>query len=333
MALLIGTDEGVFRADDVPFEDGETERVIDGRTTDVLRVADTGNVLAATFDDLYRSRNGGRSWERLGVPGDDRQVWSALATPNAVYAGTDGPALFRSTDEGETWDRLDAFDDLPSKPIWQSPVDPDRARVRTLASPPGHSNRIVVGIEAGGVHVSEDGGKTWTDRRAASPDDVHQLFPLGADEWLLAAGYLGLDGEETVSEPGGVHHTTDAGRSWTRLDDGNEHAYVRGVFAHDGVTYFCGSRTAPGAWRDGNGTDSVLFESTNGGDAFERVSYPGEPRELVMAWTAVDGAVVGGTGGFVTTAGDEQGRVIRRADDGWDTVGSVPGNVHAIESI
>ena len=62
---------------------------------------------------FYRSGNGGRTWqlvEGLGS-GDDAEdmvvafEWDA-ASPNQVYAGTDGGGLYASSDRGETWERL-----------------------------------------------------------------------------------------------------------------------------------------------------------------------------------------------------------------------------------
>lgn len=331
MTLLIGTDDGVFRTECCPFEAGDLESVLDGRTTSV-RSGTGSTVYATTDEDCYRSDDDGRSWEPLRVPGDDRHVWSVLDTPDALFVGTNDPALYRSTDGGASWSESSGFADLPSRSLWQSPVDPDRARVRTLESDPAESSRVVAGIEAGGVHVGDDEIDEWTDRRSASPDDVHQILAVGADEYLLAAGYLGIDGEETVSIPGGLHRTTDGGESWTRLDADSEHAYIRRVLVHGDTIYYGGSRTGPGSWREEGGTDSALFESSDGGSTFERVSYPGEPRELVLAWTVLDGRVVGGTGGFV--GDDDRGRLIGKVEGGgWETVGTVPEDVRALESV
>lgn len=333
MALLVGTDAGVFRATDLPVEPDDAERVLEGRTTELKRDGNTDAVFAATTDDLYRSGDEGRTWQPLAVPGADRDVWSVLPTDGTLFAGTNGPALYRSIDGGESWTALSGFLELPSRERWMSPVDPDRARVRTLASPPDVPDRVVAGIESGGVHISDDGGDTWTDRQADSPDDVHHVLALGPEEYLVAAGFLGLGGDERASAPGGLHRTTDAGATWERLDADHEHTYIRRVAVHDGRLYHCGSRTPPPAWRDGNGADAALFEAPSGEDSFERVPYPGEPRELVLAWTTVDGALVGGTGGFVAPDSGERGRLIRRTDGEWETAGRVPGNVIALETV
>jgi photosystem II stability/assembly factor-like uncharacterized protein len=67
---------------------------------------------------IYRSRDGGRSWERLtrGLPGRHAYLnvlRGALATdglsPGGVYAGTSTGQLFASRDEGESWELVAQF--------------------------------------------------------------------------------------------------------------------------------------------------------------------------------------------------------------------------------
>ena len=86
----------------------------------------------------------------------------------------------------------------------------------------------------------------------------------------------------------------------------------------------CGSLKLTGTWSGENGADGILVESTDTGEAFEAISYPGEPEEVVLAWTALDGAVLAGT---------NDGRLISRDSDGtWTDVGQVPAGIRSLES-
>ncbi|MGM0604622.1 MAG: WD40/YVTN/BNR-like repeat-containing protein [Halobacteriota archaeon] len=347
MSLLIGTDDGLFRVDSVPFERGEPKRVLDcGVVTAVKTFDSVRGVFVASSEGAYRSTDGGDSWSDLGVPLGDRfwhagqsEVWSILATPEAWYAGTNDPYIYRSIDEGETWAELKGFRELPSRGHWESPIDPHYARLRALEQVPGRPDHLIAGVEAGGIHISHDGGRTWSDRRDTIVDDIHQVLPISADVWLATTGYLDHNLENlglghAVGE-GGLWRTVDGGDSWERIDRGNDFSYIRRVFIHDGTVIFSGGEEAPPAWVDDEHR-SALFESTNFGRDWERVHYPGEPHEVVETWTVHEGAVLCGSGLFDVpdTRDDVAGRIARRTDDGeYETVGYVASNVSRIESL
>jgi len=348
MTLLIGTDEGLYRVAGLPFEQGDAEQVLDcGVVTAVRTFEHTPGVFVAASEGAFRSTDGGDSWTDLGVPLGDRfwhagesEVWSILATRDgALYAGTNDPYLYRSVDDGETWAELKGFRDLPSRGHWESPIDPHYARLRALEAVPGRPERLIAGVEAGGIHLSSDGGQTWRDRRDTIVDDVHQVLPISADVWLATTGYLDHDLENLglghAVGAGGLYRTVDAGDSWDRIDRGNDFSYIRRVFVHDGRLFFCGGEEAPPAWV-ADEHDAALFESTNFGRDFERVSYPGEPHEVIETWAVHDGDVICGSGLFDVpdTRDDVEGRIMRRDDDGsYHTVGRLASNVSRIAAL
>ena len=348
MALLIGTDTGLYRVRDLPFEKGDAERVLDcGMVTAVKTFDRHEGVFVAATEGAFRSTDGGHTWENLGVPLGDRfwhagqsEVWSILGTADGVlYAGTNDPYVYRSVDDGETWAELKGFRDLPSRGHWESPIDPHYARLRALEQVPGRPERLIAGVEAGGIHLSDDGGQTWLDRRGTIVDDIHQILPVSEDVWLATTGYLDHNLENlglghAVGE-GGLYRTTDAGDSWTRIDRGNEFSYIRRVFIQDGTVFFCGGQEAPPAWVNDE-HESALFESTNFGRDWERVPYPGEPHEVIETWAVHDGDVVCGSGLFDVPDAreDVEGRIMRRDADGtYDTVGRMGSNVSRIEAV
>ena len=348
MTLLIGTDDGLYRVDELPFEKGDAARVLDCGVVTAVRTFDGWDgAFVASSSGAYRSTDGGETWADLEVPLGDRywhagtsEVWSILATSDgALYAGTNDPYLYRSVDEGETWAELKGLRDLPSRGHWESPIDPHYARLRALETVPGRPDHLIAGVEAGGIHLSHDGGRTWVDRREAIVDDVHQVLPISEDVWLATTGYLDHDLENlglghAVGE-GGLWRTVDAGDSWTRIDVGNDFSYIRCVFVHDGTVFFCGGEEAPPAWVNDD-HEAALFESTNFGRDWERVDYPGEPHEIVETWTTYDGDLVCGSGLFDVPdqRDDVEGRVMRRDDGGeYHTVGRVGANVSRMEAI
>jgi photosystem II stability/assembly factor-like uncharacterized protein len=188
--------------------------------------ADQARVYAGTLDDgLFRSRDGGETWEQAGGGIPHQRIMSIAFAPHAspdgpstVYVGTEPSSLYRSDDDGRTWRDLAALRDLPSQPSWSFPPRPWTSHVRAIALHPQDPDTLYVGIELGGVMVSRDAGETWEDRKPGSYDDCHALatHPLAPDRVYEAGG-------------GGVAWSRDAGRTWETADDGLRHRYVWSV--------------------------------------------------------------------------------------------------------
>jgi photosystem II stability/assembly factor-like uncharacterized protein len=305
--LLIGTSEGVYRA---PIDEiDEATRVLDSEF--VPRVRQFGDaVFAATRSGLFRSTDDGATWSDLGVP--RREVYSVLRSPDGdrLYAGTHPAHLYVSTDNGDSWRELEGLQDLPSREEWRLPRHRNEAHVRSLGAHPAAPERVIAGIEVGGVHSSENNGETWTERRDGLHDDVHHVLVRGVDEYIASCG-------------GGLYRTRDTGRSWTRLDNDLDHTYFREAYEVGGRLYAAAARDPPPTWGGERGTDAALFESTDDGETFEAVPYPEGPEEFVLAWTAPDegGDVLAGTGG---------GHLLRRTAGEWKTIGSVPASIRSL---
>jgi photosystem II stability/assembly factor-like uncharacterized protein len=306
MNLLFGTRTGVFRG---------TLETLD----DVVRVLDSGHALrvrafgprayAATRSGLYRSLDRGGSWTKIETP--HREVYSVLEQPvgERLYIGTHPAHIYVSTDAGETWAECEALQELPSRASWHTPRHRNEAHVRALRG--AGEDRLVAGIEVGGVHYSDDGGRTWTERRDGLHDDVHHVLVVDDDRWVASTG-------------DGLYRTDDAGRNWSRLDGQRDYRYFREAFVHEGRLYAAASAGPPPSWNGPRDTDAALFESSDGGETFRSTDYAGSPGEFVLSWTAVDGDMYAGT-----TAGS----VLRRNPDSWVGIGSVPSEIASMTAV
>lgn len=240
-------------------------------------------------------------------------MYSVLVSPDAerLYAGTHPAHLYVSTDGGESWRECEGFQELPSRDQWHTPRHRNEAHVRSLGTHPSAPDRVITGVEVGGVHVSEDRGKSWTERRDGVQDDVHHVLVRNSDEFLASCG-------------NGLYRTWDAGRSWKRLDDSLPHRYFRETTVHDDRLYTAAARGPPGTWRGDTGADGALFVSEDDGRSFVSVSYPGEPHEVVLAWAVADGHLIAGT---------NEGRVLLERGDSWETVGQVSPAIRSLCAI
>lgn len=312
MTLLIGTQDGVYRSQRGDLDD--IERVLDSGVTLGVHTFEEHGSFAASKTGLYHSTDAGRTWDRLALPQDE--VYAVAVSPdgNRLYAGTHPAHMYVSTDEGRTWTELEGFRELPSRGQWHTPRHRGKSHVRSLGVHADAPNRIVAGVEVGGVHVSDDNGETWTERRDGLETergdtlqfDVHHVLMVSADEYVVSCG-------------GGLYRTIDAGQSWTRLDTELPGPYFQEAFSYRGILYAAAQTLPPtlpmGARYRKRDVSASLFESTDGGDSFETKPYPGAPDEFVYAWAAADERVLAGT---------TEGRVIVRESDTWSTLGHVP---------
>ncbi|HKV07196.1 MAG TPA: glycosyl hydrolase [Thermoanaerobaculia bacterium] len=120
---------------------------------------------------VYRSTNGGASWERILYVNDRvgavdlildptnprvlyATTWNVRRTPYSLESGGPGSGIWKSEDGGDTWVELTRNPGLP-KGTWG---------ISGITVSPSNPENLYAIIEAaeGGVFRSKDGGRTWT---------------------------------------------------------------------------------------------------------------------------------------------------------------------------
>jgi photosystem II stability/assembly factor-like uncharacterized protein len=182
---------------------------------------------------VYRTRDGGESWQRVlfvdadtGAsdvaldPNNPRIVfagtWQARRSPWGLTSGGPGGGLWRSLDGGDTWARL-AGSGLPTG-LWGKvgvAVAPsDSRRVYALIEA-GRETLPAGAAETGGLYRSDDGGDTWTLANAHHALTQRAWYyatitvdPTNADRvWFPQVPLLRtLDGGRTLDSVAGTHH-------------------------------------------------------------------------------------------------------------------------------
>ncbi|MBS0394232.1 MAG: glycosyl hydrolase [Proteobacteria bacterium] len=140
----------------------------------LLMAAKTGHLGPTVF----RSVDRGRTWKeatrppafRRAAEGElaravNRVFWltPAHATePGRWYAGSSPAGLFRSDDAGDTWEPVAGFNDHPMRSRWATgPGTPDGEFLHSILVDPRDARHLYLGISAGGVFESLDGGADW----------------------------------------------------------------------------------------------------------------------------------------------------------------------------
>jgi photosystem II stability/assembly factor-like uncharacterized protein len=115
-------------------------------------------LFVGTETGIFRSTNGGRAWRETGFPTDHAPVLSLAMSPgytqdSVLFAGTESSGLFRSGDQGRTWERVSqhAIADVVNA---------------VLLSPefPGRPHLLVMLDDV--LLVSRDGGASWSEWKA-----------------------------------------------------------------------------------------------------------------------------------------------------------------------
>jgi len=195
---------------------------------DLVYVAVMGNLWKPNEErGLYRSEDGGESWEKILYVSDKAGAVDVVLDPNnprIMYCGTwqikrngyrmdsggPGSKLWKSTDGGDNWEELTFNDGLPEG-VWG---------IVGVTVSPVNSERIWVIIEAenGGVFRSDDAGETWRrtsgqrdlrqrawyySRIYADPQDENQVYVCNVGFWRSRDG--GSNWEQ-ISTPHSDHH-------------------------------------------------------------------------------------------------------------------------------
>ena len=148
--------------------------------------ADPNRIYAAQYTDWFgqviqRSDDGGRTWNAVGNeftfegetgthlwydgtphPWEFKRVWHlepSPSDPDAVYAGVEDAALFRSTDGGHKWQELSALRQHPTGQKWQPGAG--GLCLHTVLLALNDPSRIYTAISAAGAFRSDDAGATW----------------------------------------------------------------------------------------------------------------------------------------------------------------------------
>lgn len=178
MALLFITE---------PTSSAETSNQQDGSVIALAYAPGSHMLVKAYARALYRSRNGGQSWETIDVPGlKDGQISSVAASSAAngvLYVAGPVLGLLRTGDGGKTW--MDRSQGLPSR------------NVIAVAAHTTQPNTVYAVVKDQGIYRSQDSGQNWRLMDRASQDGLRQLvhsdMPGSMQTgWLFAATAKGV---------------------------------------------------------------------------------------------------------------------------------------------
>ena len=167
---------------------------------------DDSQTLLVGSSGLYRSTNGGSSWdiiERVEGLGCMDIVFD-FHNPNIVYAPCDSE-LYRSTDAGVNWQGLG----IHTGGGWLYAVAVSGDTIYAG----GEYNNGMATVPA--VYISRDGGNTWNITQL-SPD-TGWIWTLALDPTNSSIIYAG--GTDLQTGTGPIYKSTNGGETWTLVED------------------------------------------------------------------------------------------------------------------
>jgi photosystem II stability/assembly factor-like uncharacterized protein len=315
--LLVGTSKGAAVLERDTGRDWRmTDLMLEGHhiSSFALEPVHGGLYAGVHRGTVFFSPDLGRNWERRDSGISIAHVYSlAAAVENGkpiVLAGTEPPSVFRTRDQGRSWEELRGFADMPGKEKWCFPMPPHLPHAKSIAVDPRDPNVLYVGVEQAGLFKTVDGGKSWRelDEYWRPEDeayrDIHQcvLRPNHPDEVYFTSGM-------------GLYRSRDGGETWTHLTERVSRVGYpdKLIFSatDDRTMFMCGAMANPGTWIKSHSANAAVLVSRDCGESWT-VANRGMPEPLTAnleamcnyAWPGGSELFTGTTDGKVYASED-----------------------------
>jgi photosystem II stability/assembly factor-like uncharacterized protein len=205
--------------------------------------------------------------------------------------------VHRTTNGGQSWEVIspDLTTDDKSKQGISGGLTPDNIGVEyccviyAFDESPVQEGVFWAGTNDGLVHVSTDGGETWTN----VTDNIPDLPPLGtvrnidASKWDAGKAYITVDFHQVGNFDPYVYKTEDFGRRWKKITDGiaeSPLSYARNIRedpVRPGLLYL--------------GTENALYVSFDDGENWQNLqtNLPPAPMYWIVVQEQFNDLVVG----------------------------------------
>lgn len=191
-----------------------------------------GWLLAGGPEGIARSVDDGAHWQLAAIEGEFTPITCLAADPNksVIFAGTLS-GLLRSTDDGKTWDAITALAEIEIAALWwgkdqvlaatNEGIQRSEDGGTTWKAGEGvggesvltisalTDGRLIAVLDAGGLLISADGGRTWQPFTSVLPEEAE-----GAAIHCTAQGAVLLG-----TSNGQLYRSGDQGKTWNAVLD------------------------------------------------------------------------------------------------------------------
>ncbi len=247
---------------------------------------------------IFRTTNGGASWDTLLLGYEFTVVDCAPSNPNIIYAGC-SQAIFRSDDNGQTWNKFYTIEMSDGRTGW-GPPGIRAGNPIGIAIDPDDPMRIFINNYQGGNFLSANGGLTWVNSSkgyagvatydlAIDPVNPANIYWVGRGspcysrnggedwygmayppvfdvEWMLVRVNPHNPDEIIMSNQGGIiYQSHDRGGNWEVSLERRGAGFTALAFAPSapGIIY-------AGLYKQGD-LDFGFFKTIDGGDSWRQI--------------------------------------------------------------
>ncbi len=260
--LLISTRKGLFTVDRCgsSWEISKVDFLADNVTL-VLSDRRSGKRFAALDHGHFGvkvHRSNGEVWEEIATPTypekpdslEENDMWGrplpwstvriwALVPggadePGVIWCGTLPGGLFKSTDDGQSWQLVRSLWDNPLRSKWMG-GGADLPGIHSICVDPRNSKHVAIAVSTGGIWHTADGGESWTQRgygmRAdhVPPELTHD--PIAQDVHCLAQ-CPSAPHRMWVQHHNGIFVSSDEGHNFAELKEVKPSAFGFPVVVH-----------------------------------------------------------------------------------------------------
>jgi len=336
--VMVGTRKGAFVMESGPARTNWKVRgpYLEGQNIMHMALDPRTRTLFAAVGDpwfgsrVHRSTDLGHTWDEPksgpAFPAETglklEKVWHVepgrTEEPGVVYAGVAPAALFKSTDNGETWTFIQSLNDHPSRPQWNPGAG--GMCLHTIVLDPVDLQRMYVAISAAGVFRTTDGGATWHHANQGTRTNFMPDQPPTYPEF-------GQCVHKVVMNPSaprrlyqqnhcGVYRSDNGGDKWTEITEGlpSDWGFGIAVHPHDADTvWVCPGISGYKHWAPGGAL--AVYRTRDQGKSWDKLTK-GLPQKNAYVIVLREGMAVDALQPAGLYIGTNTGQLFCSADEG-----------------
>jgi hypothetical protein len=172
------------------------------------------------------------------IPWSTVRVWGletgGADEPGVLWCGTLPGGLFRSVDDGVSWEIIEPLWRHPKRVEWMG-GGADLPGLHSICVDPRDSRTVRVGVSSGGVWMTRDSGATWSNDNSGMWQDhapeEHKFNPNGQDAHRLVQSPSHPD-RMWIQHHNGIFRSDDGGKVWQECLDVKPSSFGFAVAVH-----------------------------------------------------------------------------------------------------